>query len=147
MARVKIDLPERFPFSAEVPLYSIHINWGKHLDNALLLTIVTEARIRYFKFLGYTEEDVEGYGITVSDAAVQYLSEGLPGDTMVVEMAFREPNKYGGDLMWRMRSRANYGEVARGKTGIVFLDYAQRKVVPIPSAFLKKALGDSGLVP
>lgn len=145
MARIQIDLPARFSFSTEVPLYAMHINRGNHLDNALLLTIVTEARIRYFRFLGdYTEEDVEGCGITVADVAVQYRSEGFFGDVMVVEMAFREPNKYGGDLVWRMCAQSDGREVARGKTGIVFLDYAQRKVVPVPQAFLNRAIEQQG---
>jgi len=140
MARVRIDLPERFPFSTEIPLYTSHINCGGHLDNALLLTIVSEARARYFAFLGYTETEVEGYGITVADAAVQYLAEGFHGDVMVVEMTFREPNKYGGDLVWRMRAKADGREVARGKTGFVFRNRTARKLVPVPAAFLAKVL-------
>jgi len=86
MSRIQISLPERFIFSTEIPLYISHINYGGHLDNALLLTVVSEARVRFFKSLGYTELDVEGIGVVMVDAAVQYKSEAFHGEVMVVEM-------------------------------------------------------------
>ncbi|HTH40066.1 MAG TPA: thioesterase, partial [Rhodocyclaceae bacterium] len=47
MARLRISLPEQFIFSTDIPLYISHINYGGHLDNALLLTVVSEARVRF----------------------------------------------------------------------------------------------------
>ncbi|HET7775108.1 MAG TPA: thioesterase family protein [Azospira sp.] len=141
MARIQIDLPEQFRFSTEIPLYIGHINYGGHLDNALLLTLVSEARVRFFKSLGYTELDVEGVGIVVADAAVQYKAEAFHGETMVLEMAPMEFNKYGCDLVWRMSDRDSGREVARGKTGILFFDYGPRKVARVPEAFLAKTQG------
>lgn len=141
MARIHIDLPEHFGFSTELPLYINHINYGGHLDNALLLTLVSEARARYFKALGYSELDVEGVGIVVADAALQYRSEAFHGETMVVGMAAAEFSKYGCDLLWQMSDLTTGREVARGKTGIVFLDYATRKVALVPEGFRSKATG------
>lgn len=138
MARIDITLPEKFLFATELPLYIGHINYGGHLDNALLLTLVSEARVRFFKSLGYTELDVEGVGIVVVDAALQYKSEAFHGETMVLEMAPMEFNKYGCDLMWRMSDRDSGREVARGKSGIVFFDYGPRKVTRVPEGFLAK---------
>lgn len=135
MARIQVDLPERFPFSTDIVLYLSHMNYGNHLDNALLLTVVSEARLRFLKSMGYTELDVEGLGIIVADAAVQYKSEGLHGETMRVEMAAAEFGKYGCDLYWRMSEGGSGREVARGKTGIVFFDYSVRKVAQMPGGF------------
>lgn len=142
MPRIHIDLPEHFGFSTELPLYINHINYGGHLDNALLLTLISEARARYFVALGYRELDVEGVGIVVADAALQYRSEAFHGETMVVEMAAAEFSKYGCDLLWRMSDQATGREVARGKTGIVFLDYATRKVALVPAGFRAKVEGN-----
>ena len=141
MARIQIDLPEQFRFSTEIPLYIGHINYGGHLDNALLLSLVSEARVRFFKSLGYSELDVEGVGIVVADAAVQYKAEAFHGETMVVAMTPVDFNKYGCDLVWRMTDQASGREVARGKTGILFFDYGPRKVAPVPAAFLAKVQG------
>ncbi|HEY6897971.1 MAG TPA: thioesterase family protein [Rhodocyclaceae bacterium] len=141
MARIIIELPEHFVFSTEIEVYIGHINYGNHLDNALLLGLVSEARVRFFKSLGYRELDVEGVGIIVADAAVQYKAEAFHGDKLKFEMAAADFNKYGCDLVWRACKAASGDEVARGKTGIVFFDYTARKMAPVPEAFKRKAAG------
>ncbi len=138
MARIVIDLPERFAFSTELTVYLSHINYGNHLDNALLLTLVSEARLRFLKSLGYTELDVEGVGIIVADAAVQYKSEAFHGEVLVAAMTPVDFNKYGCDLVWRLSEKDSGREVARGKTGIVFFDYTSRKMAPVPAAFRQR---------
>jgi 4-hydroxybenzoyl-CoA thioesterase len=140
MARVIIDMPERFTFATELVIYINHINYGKHLDNAALLSLVSEARTRYFKDLGYTELNVEGVGIVVSDVAVQYRSEAFHGETMLIELAAGDFNKYGCDLAWRVSDKASGREVARGKHGIVFFDYEARKPVRVPAGFVARVL-------
>ena len=139
MARIQISLPEQFPFSTDIMLYQSHINFGGHLDNALLLSVVSEARSRFFQSLGYTELDVEGFGIIVADAALQYRSEAFHGEVMVVEMTAADFNQYGCDLLWRMREQVSQREVARGKTGIVCFDYAARKKALLPQRFRLQA--------
>ncbi|MDR1994345.1 thioesterase family protein [Azonexus sp.] len=141
MPRIKIDLPARFAFATDVPIYINHINYGNHLDNAALLALVSEARVRFFKALGYSELDVEGVGIIVADAAVQYRAEAFHGEIMVVEMAADDFNKYGCDLVWRLTDKASSREVARGKHGIVFFDYAARQPTGVPAAFVAKIGG------
>lgn len=135
MARIQIELPEQLPFSTEVELYLSHMNYGGHLDNALLLTVVSETRVRFFRSLGYSEQDVDGVGIIIADAAVQYRSEAFHGEIMVVSMGAADFGSKGCDLLWRMNERSSRREVARGKTGIVFFDYATRKPAPVPDGF------------
>ena len=138
MARIKIDLPETFIFQTEVPIYISHINYGNHLDNAALLTLVSEARMRFFKHLGFTEGDIEGTGIIVADAAIQYRAEAFYGETLIFEMTVSDIARVGCDLVYRVTKQESQQEVARGKTGIVFFDYAAREPVPIPEGFLRK---------
>jgi acyl-CoA thioester hydrolase len=139
MPRIKIELPESFLFSTELPIYIGHINYGNHLDNAQLIALVGEARVRFFKSLGYSELDVEGVGIIVADVAAQYRAEAFHGETMVVEMAADDFSKYGCDLVWRISDKDSGREVARGKHGVVFFDYAARKAALVPPAFAAKA--------
>lgn len=138
MPRIKIDLPERFSFTTEIPIYINHINYGNHLDNSALLSLVSEARVRFFKAFGYTELNVEGCGIIVADVAVQYKSEAFHGEVLVFVMAANDFNKYGCDLVWRISDQASGREVARGKTGIMFFDYTARKAALVPPAFVAK---------
>ena len=141
MARIRIDLPDELSFSTDITLYQSHMNYGGHLDNALLLSVVSEARVRFFKSLGYSELDVEGAGIIVTDAALQYRSEAFHGEVMCVQMSAADFTSKGCDLLWRMTERNSGREVARGKTGIVFFDYATRQIAPVPAGFRAQLQG------
>ena len=87
MARLKFDALAHYPFCTELQIYTSHINHGNHLDNAQLLTLVSEARLRFIRWLGYDEMDVLGLGTVVGDVGAQYLSEGFHGDVLQIEMA------------------------------------------------------------
>jgi 4-hydroxybenzoyl-CoA thioesterase len=141
MARIQIDLPGHFGFATEIAIYISHINYGNHLDNTALLALVSEARVRFFKSLGYSELDVEGVGIIVADAAVQYRSEAFHGEVLVFSLTAHDFNRYGCDLVWQVAERDSGREVARGKHGIIFFDYATRKPAPVPPAFAARFAG------
>lgn len=138
MARIRIELPETFVFSTEVPIYIQHINYGHHLDNAALLMLVAEARVRFFKHFGWSEMDVDGPGIIVADVAAQYRSEAFHGETLVIGFATADFHEHGCDLLWQLNDQASGREVARGKHGIVFFDYATRSKARVPASFTAK---------
>ncbi|AVR90184.1 acyl-CoA thioesterase [Thauera aromatica] len=138
MARIRIELPATFAFRTSIPLLISHINYGNHLDNAQLLGVVSEARVRFLKSMGYTELDVEGCGIIVADAAVQYRAEAFHGETMTVDMTAADFHEHGCDLAWRISDQASGREVARGKTGIMFFDYGARQKAPVPQRFRRR---------
>lgn len=138
MPRIQIDLPAALPFVTELPIYLSHINYANHLDNALLLTLVTEARQRFLASMGYDQLDVEGVGLVVADAAVQYRAEAFYGDTLKIEMGVQDVASKGCDLVWRATALADGREIARGKTGIVFYDYETRRVASVPEGFRRR---------
>ena len=138
MPRIQFDLPDHFTFCTEMQIYISHVNQGGHLDNAQLLTLVSEARVRFFQSLGYRESRVEGLAIVVGDIVAQYRSEAFHGETLRVQMLPDEFNRYGFDLVFCMTEKASQREVARGKVGVVFIDPAHRRVAPLPEVFLHR---------
>jgi acyl-CoA thioesterase FadM len=136
MARVKIELPEKFIFSTEIPLRISDINYGGHLGNDSVLSIAHEARIRFFNKHGFKEKDVAGAGIIMVDAAVQYNAEGFYGDVLIIELGIKDITKTGCDIVYQLTNKKSGKSVAIVKTGVVFFDYQKRKVVPIPEVFL-----------
>jgi 4-hydroxybenzoyl-CoA thioesterase len=143
MPRLHLDLPERFTFSTEVTVYIGHINSGEHLDNARLLGLVAEARARFFASLGFREDDIEGFGSTVTDVLWIYRAEAFYGDVLVIELTPCDYNKYGFDLVYRMTRKADGVEIGRGKHGMVFLQPGVHKIAQVPEAFARKAGGDT----
>ncbi len=139
MPRLQLDLPERFAYATEVVVYVGHINVGGHVDNALMLSLVAEARTRYFAALGYAENAVEGLATTITDVLWLYKAEAFHGDVLRVEMIASDYNKYGFDLLYRMTRQSDGREIGRGKHGLVFIDLQQRKVAPLPPVFRARA--------
>lgn len=140
MARVKVDLPESFPFETALPIRIGDINYGGHLGNDVVLTLVHEARVRFLAKHGFSETDVGGCGIIVTDAAIVYRSEAFYGQTVRVEVAATPAGRSGCDIWYRLTDAEEGREVARVKTGIAFFDYERRKAVRMPEAF-KAACG------
>jgi len=134
MARIVFELPAHFGFATELQVYISHVNQGGHLDNAQLLSLVSEARVRFFQALGYPEADVAGLSTVVGDIVAQYRSEAYHGETLRVDMVPQDFNRYGFDLVFRMTERSTAREVAGGKIGIVFIDRATRRPAPIPES-------------
>ena len=140
MPRVIFELPDHFAFSTEVQIYISHVNQGGHLDNAQLLSLVSEARLRFFQEIGFPEPELPDVSIVVGDIVAQYKSEGFHGEVMSIRMTPADFNRYGFDLVFSVTEKSQGREVARGKTGIAFVSKTSRSVVPIPAATHAKLL-------
>jgi acyl-CoA thioester hydrolase len=138
MARVRLQLPTNFLFKTEIPIRISDINYGGHLGNDAVLSIVHEARIQFLRNLGYSEFDIEGTGIMMTDAIIVYSSEGLYGDVLIVEVGTTDFQSTHCDVVFRLTNMATHKEVARVKTGIAFFDNLTRKISAVPEAFRKK---------
>jgi acyl-CoA thioester hydrolase len=139
MARIRIQLPDTFKFKTEIPLRITDINYGGHLGNDAVLSLVHEARLQYLTHLGYTELDIGGAALIMADVGIAYRSEAFYGDTLQIEVAPGECTSHGFELLFRLTSKTSGKDVAHAKTGLVAFDYATRKVVELPGAF-KSAL-------
>lgn len=143
MARVTIDLPETFLFTTEIPVRASDLNYGNHLGHDSVLTIVQEARILFYRHLGFQNElSFEGpVGQVIADAAVVYRSESFLGDILVCSIAATDFTRYGFDLLYLIINKATDKEVARAKTRIVCFDYEQRKKAVMPDVLVQKLHG------
>lgn len=136
MPRVEIELPERFLFRTELPLRIDDINYGGHLGNDAVLSLVHEARVRFFREHGWRELAIEGtVGIILVDAALMYRAEGTYGMTLAIEVAAADVRSRGCDLLYRLADASTGQEIARAKTGVAFFDYTSRRVVSMPRSF------------
>lgn len=138
MPRIKIELPQKFIFKTELALRITDINYGGHLGNDSLLSIIHEARVRFLNHLGYSESNLEGNGIIMIDAAIQYKSEGFYGDSLIIEIDVNSFSGIGCDFVYRITNKSTGKEIALAKTGIVFFNYEKRKTVSVPSKFVLK---------
>jgi acyl-CoA thioester hydrolase len=142
LARIKLDMPENYLFNTLLEVRISDINYANHLSNDSVLSFIHEARVRFLRNYGYTELNVEGLGIIMTDTAIVYKSEGFHGDEVKIDVSVGDFNKYGCDIYYLLSNKKTAADVAHAKTGIVFFDYEQRKVVPLPEAFRENLLKD-----
>jgi acyl-CoA thioester hydrolase len=145
MPRIKIEMPEKFIFRTEIPIRITDINYGGHLGNDSLLSIIHEARVRFLKNLDYSESDIEGNGIIMIDAGVQYKSEGFYGDILLIQIGVMDFSKIGCDFVYKISNPNSIKEIALAKTGIVFFDYKNKKIVSVPEKFRSKIVQETPL--
>lgn len=133
MARVKIDLPDRVVFSCEIPVRITDVNYGGHVGNDSLLSLLHEARVQFLRNFGFSAKNVAGKGIIMADAVLVYKSEIFYGETLTIDVGLADIQRHGLDLTYKVSS--NGKEVARAKTGIVFFDYDKRAIASMPEEF------------
>ncbi|MFB9865455.1 acyl-CoA thioesterase [Rufibacter immobilis] len=137
MARIKIDLPASFSFQTELPIRITDLNYGGHLGNDALLSLLHEARVQFLKEHGYSELDFGGAGLIMADVGIVYKGEGFYGDVLTVQVQATEFHKYGFDLVYRLANQ-NGKEIAHAKTGMLCFDYSARKLQTIPPEALAR---------
>ncbi|MBI2428987.1 MAG: thioesterase family protein [Ignavibacteriales bacterium] len=138
MPRVKLELPTEFHFTTEIPIRITDINYGGHLGNDSILSILHEARMRMLMEHGWTELNIEGIGTIMSDSVVVYKSEGFYGESLRVQLSVRDITKFGCDIYYLVRERESGRDVVHAKTGIAFYDYEQKQLSPVPEKFLEQ---------
>ncbi len=117
------------------------LNYGGHVGNDAMLTLMQEARVQFYRHLGFANElQLEGtIGQIIADATVVYRSEAFLGDVLLIEIAVTDLSRAAFNLVYRITNRHTGKEVALGKTGVVCFDYSLRKVVSIPES-VRRAL-------
>ena len=88
MAKNKILVPGHFNFSCQIPVRITDINYGGHVGNDTVLSIIHEARMQFFKSMGYTEMDFGGDGLRGNRrGVVQPARLGLCGFALAVDVS------------------------------------------------------------
>lgn len=135
MARVRVELPADFQFETEIPVRVTDLNYGGHIGNDAVLSIAHEARVQFLASHGWTEENVDGVGLILTDAGVVYATQGHYGQTIRARVAVTHVSRAGCEMVYVFTDKDNGEEIARAKTGVAFFDYEKGKVVRTPDTF------------
>lgn len=140
MARIKIQLPAHFNFSCSIPIRITDINYGDHVGNDTILSIVHEARMQFLQSLGYTEMNLAGVGMIMADAAIEFKSELFYGDIVIASVTAGEISKIGFELFYSLEKEVGGKRVivAAAKTGMICYDYNKKKIISVPDMAVKK---------
>jgi acyl-CoA thioesterase FadM len=134
MSRIKIDLPSNLNFQTSIPVRITDINYGGHVGNDAILSIIHEARMQFLKNIGYSELEFSGVGLIMTDAGIEFKTELFYGDIVFASVGCANLSKVSFDIFYKLEKKVNDSLqlVATAKTGMVCYDYTKKKVSPIP---------------
>jgi acyl-CoA thioesterase FadM len=142
MPKTKLLLPEHFPFTVEIPVRITDLNYGGHVGNDSILSLIHEIRVQFLRHHGYGELDIAGVGLIMADVTIEFKSELFYDDTLRASVAAAEFSRVGFELYYRLEKKS--GEkmvpVAFARTAMICYDYAQKKIVSVPKEVCTKLL-------
>jgi acyl-CoA thioesterase FadM len=139
MARLKIFLPEKLLSTVFIPIRITDINYGNHLGNNSIVEIIHEARVMFLKQNNFTELNIGGPGLIMSELQVEFKNESFYGDSLKVEVFAGEISRTGFEIFYSLIVERNGNNlvVANAKTTMACFDYQQKKVTSLPLEFKK----------
>lgn len=140
MARIKIDLPATFSFSTTIPVRITDLNYGSHVGNDTVLSIIHEARMQFLAHYGYSEMEFAGVGMIMSDVGIEFKSELFYGDTVIASVTAAAFSKVGFELYYLLEKETagKKTTVAIAKTGMICYDYGRKKIAAVPEEAREK---------
>ncbi len=136
-------MDERYQFKTDFTVRVGDVNYGGHMGNDKFLLLFHDARIRYLERLGFSEKDIGGVGLIMSDAYVRYRVEVFLGDSLTVGVAATELEGTRFKLEYEVERASDGKVVATGYTTLVSFDYGARRVVKLPEKFKMKIISGS----
>ena len=133
MSRLQIELPTRFSFATELEVRVSDLNYGNHLGNDAVLSLVHEARRRFLASLGIQEIGADGKGFVVADAAVVYRAQAFYGERLRIEVAAGDFQSRGCLFYFRVTQAVEGRAVAEARTGLVCFDFQAQKTMVMPA--------------
>ncbi|KTD61865.1 acyl-CoA thioesterase [Legionella spiritensis] len=133
---IKVPFIENSIFSTVIEVRIGDINYGNHLGHDSVVSFLHEARVRFLKKLGYSELDIEGYGILVTNLIINYLNEAFYFDKILIKIGLGEVKRTSINLIYNAMIRETDKEVANAITTITFYDFTEQKVTRVPKGFL-----------
>ncbi len=140
MPRARIQLPDAFSFHTELAVRISDINYGGHLGNDAVLALAHEARMQFLTSMGYSETNIEGVGLIMTDAVVVYHAEAFHGDVLAIDVAVDDVREHRFDLFYRISRPLDGREIARVKTGMALYDYEKKAIGAMSDSFRQKLL-------
>ncbi len=125
-------------FSTRIPFRITDHNYGDHVANNVFVEYLHEGRVQYLQRFGYTERNVEGVALIMSELCVKYTKQGLYPDTLKLDISatnFR-PTRF--DLYYRGYDLTG-DLLVLARTEMAALGRESGKPTRMPEAFVRRA--------
>ena len=123
-------------FSIPLTVRVNDLNYGNHVGYQNFFSYFQEVRMAYLGQFGYSEMDIEGHGMIISEANCKYKQELFLNDRIRISCRIEEMKS---KLFIMQYQIAKDGAAcAEGFTKNLCYDYSSSKVVRLPEEFVEK---------
>ena len=142
MPRTKLLLPENFNFTANIPVRITDLNYGGHVGNDSILSLIHEIRVQFLHHHGYDELNLAGVGLIMADVTIEFKHELFYGEILRASVAATEFSRVGFDLYYKLEKQTGekWVSVTHARTGMVCYDYSLKKIAGVPKEVCSKLL-------
>jgi acyl-CoA thioester hydrolase len=142
MPKTKLVLPDHFHFTTEIPVRITDLNYGSHVGNDSILSLIHEVRVQFLARHGYSELDLAGAGLIMADVTIEFRTELFYGDRLRASVAASDFSRVAFELYYKLEKLAGekWVPVAYARTGMVCFDYKLKKVMAVPKEVCSKLL-------
>ena len=136
MSRTKIDLPRDFQFTASIAVRITDINYGNHVGNDSILSLLHEARMQFLQHHGFSEMNFAGVGMIMRDVMIEFKKEIFYGDQLLIGVGAATFTNVSFDLYYRVEKKSEEKMIllVAARTGMVCYDYSRNRIVSVPEA-------------
>lgn len=124
-------------FSTRLTVTIGDVNYGGHVGNEVFLLFFQEARLRFLAQWGWSEKDIGGAALIMTEASVKYLAQLGHGDELDVRVSVAELKGLRFTLAYEVL-KTDGTKAATGTTKLCAFDYTTGKVARLPDAFAGK---------
>ena len=128
-------MPLSFSFQTAIPVRITDLNYGGHVGNDQILSMIHEARVQYLKFYGFEEMNLEGVGLIMRDVTIEFKSELFYGDIILASVQSVDFSKIGFDIYYRFEKEKDDKNIllVQARTGMLCYNYDAKKIVSLPA--------------
>ena len=142
MPRTKLLLPENFNFTTNIPVRITDLNYGGHVGNDAILSLIHETRVQFLRHHDYDELNLAGVGLIMADVTIEFRQELFYGEILRASVAAAEFSRVGFDLYYKLEKQTGekWVSVTHARTGMVCYDYSLKKIAGVPKEVCSKLL-------
>src|ERR1700710_204744 len=107
MPRIRIELPEKCVAVFTIPVRITDINYGNHVGNNSLVEIIHEARMQFLQQYNFTEMNIGGYSLIMSELSVEFKNESFYKDNLEVKLFVGEVSRVSFELFYCITALRN----------------------------------------
>lgn len=122
-------------FSISLTVRVNDLNYANHVAHQNYFSFFQEARIAYLAQLGFSELDIDGYGMILTEATCKYKQQLWMNDTIQVGCRVSALAKKHFIMDYQILKMDSL--CAEGRTVNLCYDYSSKKIVDLPQSFVR----------